>query len=623
MADPRQQMLADLKVEAEQLTKYHRELSQRQGQGAVAPGAEVTNSKNTALTNTDDIVTQLSKMEGERSQLLEWGESLYKEVARLEKENERLEGDVRNERSEAAELKDTNTVLTQKCVVLENALKDPSGRAATNSKDLLAGAATESVTAAEQSDLRKKLSASAAEIESLRKQNAAAMDALRQAQQASQQRVLERDSYFLTVEELENNFQRLQEKYTLAEGTLQNANETKKNLEDRLHESALELDVMCASLKLARREAETHVLRLEGMERASKEKHELIAHLKEMIEPLQSTFMKMQQSYAQQTKEYSAFVEEVHTRQKDAHDSLETAKNEILVLETVTERLRTELVQMKAEFAKNHSSLQEQLEAEKEGRTQQQQELDLVRAEWEKERQATDLLISEKREQLTSLKTTLNNMSERRTGKPKNAKDTNFAKEVTLGKLGVTMEKIGSAKAKDETKSTKVVTIDVSTGTMSYKKSSGMFGGGTTSVALTDVIHFEWGLSSRAYVVASKKGLYKPGSLKPWLCISIYTKDRSFDFIVVDDKAQTGEEALRTVVLSLSAACVNCSGMMKTRGQFILKKAMMKIDDQCRWKNVTRGALVYAALEKTAADDGMPMPPRPQKRPSAVGTSRR
>eukprot|EP00392_Amoebophrya_sp_AT5.2_P019137 g19870.t1 len=446
MADPRQQMLADLKVEAEQLTKYHRELSQRQGQGAVAPGAEVvTNSKNTAPTNTDDIVMQLSKMEGERSQLLEWGESLYKEVARLEKENERLEGDVRNERSEAAELKDTNTVLTQKCVVLENALKDPSGRAATNSKDLLAGAATESVTAAEQSDLRKKLSASAAEIESLRKQNAAAMDALRQAQQASQQRVLERDSYFLT------------------------------------------------------------------------EKHELIAHLKEMIEPLQSTFMKMQQSYAQQTKEYSAFVEEVHTRQKDAHDSLETAKNEILVLETVTERLRTELVQMKAEFAKNHSSLQEQLEAEKEGRTQQQQELDLVRAEWEKERQATDLLISEKREQLTSLKTTINNMSERRTGKPKNAKDTNFAKEVTLGKLGVTMEKIGSAKAKDETKSTKVVTIDVSTGTMSYKKSSGMFGGGTTSVALTDVIHFEWGLSSRAYVVASKKGLYKPGSLKPWL----------------------------------------------------------------------------------------------------------
>lgn len=161
MADPRQQMLADLKVEAEQLTKYHRELSQRQGQGAVAPGAvEVTkNSKNSAPTNTDDIVIQLSKMEGERSQLLEWGESLYKEVARLEKENERLEGDVRNERSEAAELKDTNTVLTQKCVVLENALKDPSGRAATNSKDLLAGAATESVTAAEQSDLRKKLSA--------------------------------------------------------------------------------------------------------------------------------------------------------------------------------------------------------------------------------------------------------------------------------------------------------------------------------------------------------------------------------------------------------------------------------------------------------------------------------
>ena len=58
--------------------------------------------------------------------------------------------------------------------------------------------------------------------------------------------------------------------------------------------------------------------------------------LLELIEPLRTLFVKMQQSFAQQTKEYSAFVEDVHNRQREAGMALEVAKEEITILETVT-----------------------------------------------------------------------------------------------------------------------------------------------------------------------------------------------------------------------------------------------------------------------------------------------
>lgn len=122
----------------------------------------------------------------------------------------------------------------------------------------------ESVSDQEHKDLRKQLSQYAVEIDNLRKENEAALEALSGAQSVAQQRVIERDSYFLTVEELEQNFQKLQEKYGTVEQNLENEKSKKKQCEDRLREAQLELDVMCASLKLARREAETHVQHLES-----------------------------------------------------------------------------------------------------------------------------------------------------------------------------------------------------------------------------------------------------------------------------------------------------------------------------------------------------------------------
>ena len=58
-------------------------------------------------------------------------------------------------------------------------------------------------------------------------------------------------------------------------------------------------------------------------------------------------------------------------------------------------------------------------------------------------------------------------------------------------------------------------------------------------------------------------------------------------------------------MLGLSALCRNASGIMRTRGQFIMKKALMKLDEGCKWKGITRVALIKEALLKTANQEGL------------------
>jgi hypothetical protein len=59
---------------------------------------------------------------------------------------------------------------------------------------------------------------------------------------------------------------------------------------------------------------------------------------------------------------------EVHANQKEAQHSLDIAKDEISILETVTETLRGELGRMKQEYSENHMELEKQLKMEQDGK---------------------------------------------------------------------------------------------------------------------------------------------------------------------------------------------------------------------------------------------------------------
>lgn len=124
---------------------------------------------------------------------------------------------------------------------------------------------------------------------------------------------------------------------------------------------------------------------------------------------------------------------------------------------------------------------------------------------------------------------------------------------------------------------------------------------------MNEMLHFQWGKTSRSYVVGIRK---VHSVLKPWLCFSLYSKDRTYDFIVPEGPDE--DRVLQIMVLAFSALMKHkCSGLLHSRGKFIVKRALMKIDEQCKWKGVTRGALIKEALLKTASESGPSGPGAP------------
>lgn len=105
--------------------------------------------------------------------------------------------------------------------------------------------------------------------------------------------------------------------------------------------------------------------------------------------------------------------------------------------------------------------------------------------------------------------------------------------------------------------------------------------GKVTALELKDVIRIEYGRSSRAWVCHSQA--------YPWLCFSLYTTDRSFDFICPD------EWALQCFVLVISRLCHGVNGAVGSRRKLQCLKGWCKVEDTCIKKKQT---LARALLEK-------------------------
>ena len=116
----------------------------------------------------------------------------------------------------------------------------------------------------------------------------------------------------------------------------------------------------------------------------------------------------------------------------------------------------------------------------------------------------------------------------------------------------------------------------------------------------SQVLRLEWGCSSRAFVVGIRK---THSVLKPWLCFSLYTKDRTFDFVV--PSGENEERVLRTFLFSLTALCKNAPRLIATKGAYHIRKVLMKLDEEAKWKGVTRAALLAEALRQSAAAKGL------------------
>jgi hypothetical protein len=111
---------------------------------------------------------------------------------------------------------------------------------------------------------------------------------------------------------------------------------------------------------------------------------------------------------------------------------------------------------------------------------------------------------------------------------------------------------------------------------------------------LQNVLSISWGFSSRAYAL-------KP-SEKPWRCFSLHlTVIGSLDLIA------DGDDAALWWVVGLGLLRPDIAEV-KSRGEFMWKRALMRLDTHCRSRAVTRKQALLKALMVTAqqrADAGL------------------
>lgn len=125
---------------------------------------------------------------------------------------------------------------------------------------------------------------------------------------------------------------------------------------------------------------------------------------------------------------------------------------------------------------------------------------------------------------------------------------------------------------------------------------------GFADVDLQHLLSIGWGFSSRAYAL-------KPTE-KPWRCFSLHTSSSISSLDLIAD----GDEVAMWWVVGLSLLRPEIAEV-RTRGQFMWRRALMRIDAHCRNRAVTRKQALLKALvvtvQQRAADGSLPATERP------------
>lgn len=110
---------------------------------------------------------------------------------------------------------------------------------------------------------------------------------------------------------------------------------------------------------------------------------------------------------------------------------------------------------------------------------------------------------------------------------------------------------------------------------------------GFPDLDLQQILSISWGFGSRAYAL-------KP-SEKPWRCFTLHTATTSGSLDLIAD----GDDVAMWWVVGLGLLCPDVAEI-KSKGQFIWRRALMRIDGHCRSRAVTRSQALLKALYLTA-----------------------
>jgi len=158
----------------------------------------------------------------------------------------------------------------------------------------------------------------------------------------------------------------------------------------------------------------------------------------------------------------------------------------------------------------------------------------------------------------------------------------NISREMHYCSSGVLLEKVRAHNGRREFR---IVHINLDDSLLRWSKSWTSLSRRLSKFDLRDAIKLDYGIAARSYILFADDVL-------PWLCFSVYSTRRSFDFICPD------EDTARCFVLTLSRICHGVVGAIQTADKFKSAKGWCKVQYRCMKEGKTLGRAMLEALRR-------------------------
>lgn len=181
----------------------------------------------------------------------------------------------------------------------------------------------------------------------------------------------------------------------------------------------------------------------------------------------------------------------------------------------------------------------------------------------------------------------------------------NIAREMRMATEGRVMEKVSEKWSSSEAR---FVAVFDSERLLKWGHPPGPLDRHAKVLELDTVLRITFGDATRATILFPK--------VPPWLSFSLYTIERSYDFICQD------EISAQCFVLALGRLCPNAAGRIDTRSQFLTRKGWSKVIRGCQQLRETVPHQIVLSCKRTAVQEGLiKEDPQIEKAPHTQGAS--
>jgi len=300
----------------------------------------------------------------DRQELFRWVETLCLEVTRLEREKLELERRLVEARTAQKQLE---LQVQQLRTIRENST---AGAASQTRGYSSSGQAFTS----DPLEVQRRLLASTAEVQLVRKENAEIKRALHDSKEELKRMSIECQGLMVSIKELES-LQENDPRYAAMEDRLKALAEEKKVLEEMVHDARVQVDVVGTSLHLAQdrnhevlHQAEKSVAEARTCaaeaEKAAGDKQHNLDELRGLVHPLAHALANLQDKFISQTREFVTFISKVRTQQSVAQIATEDTHAELDAQREDARNLYLEVIRLRAEHQRSQSDADKRLQYE-------------------------------------------------------------------------------------------------------------------------------------------------------------------------------------------------------------------------------------------------------------------